>query len=171
MTEDQRFVAGRPDVRSWQSAPLANDVTIAGDVTAHLFAATTGSDADWVVKLMDVYPDSASGAPEVAAHPQMAGYELMVAGDIMRGRYRQSWERPEPIPSGQVEPYTVDLHDQVYTFRRGHRIMVQVQSTWFPSMTGTRRPGCRTSSSPRRARTTPKRRRSSAPPRRRRMWK
>jgi uncharacterized protein len=132
MTEDQRFVDGRRDVRTWVTAALAEDVTIAGDVTAHLFASTTGSDADWVVKLIDVYPDSASHAPEVVAHPGMAGYELMVAGDIMRGRYRRSWERPEPIPPGAVEPYTVDLHHQLYTFRRGHRIMVQVQSSWFP---------------------------------------
>ncbi len=132
MTEDQRFVDGRPDVRTWTTAPLTQDVTIGGGVTAHLFATTTGSDADWVVKLIDVYPDGASGAPEVAANPRMAGYELMVAGDILRGRYRKSWERPEPIPPGRVEPYTVDLHAQCYTFRRGHRIMVQVQSTWFP---------------------------------------
>jgi uncharacterized protein len=132
MTEDQRFVDGRPDVRTWRTAPLAHDVTIAGDVTAHLFAATTGSDADWVVKLIDVYPDSAAGAPEVRARPAMAGYELMVAGDIMRGRYRTGWDHPAPIPSGRVEAYTVDLHHQFYTFRRGHRIMVQVQSSWFP---------------------------------------
>jgi putative CocE/NonD family hydrolase len=132
MTEDQRFVDGRPDVRTWKTAPLAHDVTIAGDVTAHLFAATTGGDVDWVVKLIDVYPDSASGAPEVRAQPAMAGYELMVAGDIMRGRYRTGWDRPAPVPSGRVEAYTVDLHHQVYTFRRGHRIMVQVQSSWFP---------------------------------------
>ena len=132
MTEDQRFVDGRPDVKTWASAPLDSDVTIAGEVVARLFASTTGSDADWVVKLIDVYPDAAAHAPEVAAHPEMAGYELMVAGDIMRGRYRESWERPEAIPAGVVEPYTVDLHDQLYTFRRGHRIMVQVQSTWFP---------------------------------------
>ena len=132
MTEDQRFVDGRPDVRTWATAPLAADVTIAGDVTADLYAATTGSDADWVVKLIDAYPDAASHAPEVVAQPGMAGYELMVAGDIMRGRYRRSWERPEAIPTGVVEPYTVDLHHQLYTFRRGHRIMVQVQSSWFP---------------------------------------
>jgi putative CocE/NonD family hydrolase len=123
MTEDQRFVDGRPDVLTWQTAPLDADVTIAGAVTAHLFAATTGSDADWVVKLIDVYPDSVRG---------LGGYELMVAGDIMRGRYRRSWEHPEPIRPGAVEPYTVDLHQQLYTFRRGHRIMVQLQSTWFP---------------------------------------
>ena len=106
--------------------PLAGDVTIAGAVVARLAAATTGSDADWVVKLIDVYPDS------VPSHPEMGGYELMVAGDIMRGRYRESWEHPAAIPPDVVEPYTVDLHYQLYTFRRGHRIMVQVQSTWFP---------------------------------------
>ena len=133
MTEDQRFVDGRPDVRTWKTAPLEADVTIAGDVVAHLFASTTGSDADWVVKLIDVYPEEAGTPGDTAAvDAGMAGYELMVAGDIMRGRYRTSWEAPAPIRSGAVEPYTVDLHHQLYTFRRGHRIMVQVQSTWFP---------------------------------------
>jgi hypothetical protein len=126
MTEDQRFVDNRPDVLTWQTEPLQDDVVIAGDVTARLFASTTGSDADWVVKLIDVYPDSVPGRPE------MGGYQLMVAGDIMRGRYRRSWERPEAIRPNAVASYTVDLHQQAYTFRRGHRIMVQVQSTWFP---------------------------------------
>jgi hypothetical protein len=126
MTEDQRFLDGRPDVLNWRTEPLAEDVTIAGDVTARLFASTTGSDADWVVKLIDVYPDS------VPDRREMNGYQLMVAGDILRGRYRRSWERPEAIRPNVVERYTVDLHQQAYTFRRGHRIMVQVQSTWFP---------------------------------------
>jgi len=126
MTEDQRFVDGRPDVVTWQTAPLQEDVMIAGDVTARLFASTTGSDADWVVKLIDVYPDSVPGRPE------MSGYQLMVAGDILRGRYRRSFERAEPIRSNAVESYVVDLHQQCYTFQRGHRIMVQVQSSWFP---------------------------------------
>jgi len=125
-TEDQRFVDNRPDVLSWQTAPLTSDVTVAGTVAAHLFASTTGGDADWVVKLIDVYPDT------VPDHPTMGGYELMVTGDIMRGRYRTSWEHPSPIPADRVEPYTVDLRQQSYTFRAGHRIMVQVQSTWFP---------------------------------------
>ncbi len=125
-TEDQRFVDGRPDVLTWQTAPLTSDVTIAGNVVAHLFASTTGSDADWVVKLIDVYPDT------IANNPEMGGYELMVTGDIMRGRYRASLEHPAPIPPNQVEPFTVDLHQQSYTFRTGHRIMVQIQSTWFP---------------------------------------
>jgi uncharacterized protein len=126
MTEDQRFVAGRPDVASWQSEPLPEDVTIAGPVVARLFAATTGSDADWVVKLIDVYPDS------VAGRPQLGGYQLMVAGEILRGRYRRSFERPEAVTPNAALEYHVDLHPQFYTFRRGHRLMVQVQSSWFP---------------------------------------
>ena len=125
-TEDQRFVDGRPDVLTWQTTPLTGDVTVAGNVIARLFASTTGTDADWVVKLIDVYPDS------VAGRPDFGGYELMVTGDIMRGRYAKSWQDPAPIPANQVVPFTVDLHQQSYTFRRGHRIMVQVQSTWFP---------------------------------------
>ena len=125
-TEDQRFVDGRSDVLTWQTPPLTADVTIAGDVVARLFASTTGSDADWVVKLIDVYPDT------IPSRPAMGGYELMVTGDVLRGRYRKSWERPEPIPANRVVAFTVDLHQQAYTFKRGHRIMVQVQSTWFP---------------------------------------
>jgi putative CocE/NonD family hydrolase len=126
MTEDQRFVEGRPDVLVWQTEPLAEDVTLAGSVVAKLFASTTGTDADWVVKLIDVYPDT------VADRPNMGGYQLMVVGEIMRGRYHRGWEAPSPIPANRVTPFTVDLHQQAYTFRRGHRIMVQVQSTWFP---------------------------------------
>ena len=125
-TEDQRFVDGRADVLTWQTAPLPEDVTLAGNVVAHLYASTTGSDADWVVKLIDVYPDT------VAERPVMGGYELMVTGDIMRGRYRRSWEHPAAIPPNTIQPFTVDLRQQAYTFKRGHRIMVQVQSTWFP---------------------------------------
>ena len=126
LVRDQRFVDGRPDVRTWQTAVLAADLTIAGDVTAKIFASTTGSDADWVVKLIDVYPDSG------VDRPAMRGYELMVASDIMRGRYRNSFAKPEAIPPNTVVPFTVDLHQQAYTFRAGHRIMVQVQSSWFP---------------------------------------
>jgi putative CocE/NonD family hydrolase len=126
MTEDQRFVHGRPDVLSWESEPLTEDVTVAGDIVAHLFASTTGSDADWVVKLVDVLPD------DVPDRPLMRGYQLMVASDVMRGRYRRSFERAEAMRPNRVLEYTVDLHQQSYTFRRGHRIMVQVQSTWFP---------------------------------------
>jgi hypothetical protein len=126
LTQDQRLADGRPDVLTWQTAPLSEDVTIAGDIIARLFASTTGRDADWVVKLIDVYPDSGDFAP------RMGGYEFMVANDIMRGRYRRSWSRPEPLVPNRVTPFTVDLHQQAYTFQQGHRIMVQVQSSWFP---------------------------------------
>ena len=125
-TEDQRFVDGRPDVLTWQTGPLTADVTVAGNVVAQLYASTTGSDADWVVKLIDVFPDT------LPDRPAMGGYELMVTGDIMRGRYRNGFDKPAPIPPNTVEPFTVDLHQQSYTFKAGHRIMVQVQSTWFP---------------------------------------
>ena len=126
LVQDQRFVDNRPDVLTWTSEPLGEDLTIAGDVVAHLFASTTGSDADWVVKLIDVYPDS------VPDRPQMGGYELIVNADIMRGRYWKSFARATPIPANTVTPFTVDLHGQLYRFRKGHRLTVQVQSTWFP---------------------------------------
>jgi putative CocE/NonD family hydrolase len=125
-TIDQRFVTGRPDVVSWLSQPLEEDVLIAGDVTARLIASTTGRDADWAVKLIDVFPDS---VPEAW---QLGGYQLMVAHEIMRGRYRKSFSNPEPLAPNTPLPFTVDLHQQSHQFRRGHRIMVQIQSTWFP---------------------------------------
>jgi hypothetical protein len=126
MTEDQRFVTDRPDVLSWETDPLADEVVVTGNIVARLFASTTGTDADWVVKLIDVYPDW------IEDRPEMGGYELMVASDILRGRYRASFERPQAIEADAVMEYTVDLHQQAYRFKRGHRIMVQVQSTWFP---------------------------------------
>jgi len=125
-TEDQRFVDNRPDVVSWVSAPLDEDLTIAGDVTAHLVASTTGQDADWVVKLIDVFPDS------VPDNWSWGGYQLMVAHEIMRGRYRKSFTTPAPLQPNTPLDFTVDLHQQAYTFKRGHKLMVQVQSTWFP---------------------------------------
>ena len=125
-TEDQRFVDGRPDVLTWVSEPLGEDLTIAGDVTAQLVASTTGRDADWVVKLIDVFPDS------VPDDWKLGGYELMVAHEIMRGRYRKSFSAPAPLAPNTPLDFTVDLHQQSYTFKRGHQLMVQVQSTWFP---------------------------------------
>jgi putative CocE/NonD family hydrolase len=123
LAQDQRFLGGRGDVLSWQTAPLEEDVTVTGDIVAHLFASTTGTDSDWVVKLIDVYPPGDA---------KLAGYQLMVAGDILRGRYRRSFERPEAVEPGRVNEYSIDLHANDYAFLRGHRIMVQVQSTWFP---------------------------------------
>ena len=126
LTEDQRFVDNRADVLSWETPPLTQDVTIAGDVTADLFAATSGSDADWIVKLIDVYPES------VPNDPKMGGYEFMVSNEVFRGRYRKSYEHPEAITPNQTTEFKYSLHTQSYRFQKGHRIMVQVQSTWFP---------------------------------------
>jgi hypothetical protein len=126
LVEDQRFVDDRADVLSWETRPLDQDVTIAGEVVAHLFASTTGSDADWVVKLIDVYPE------DYPTNWELAGYQLMVSNEVFRGRYRTSFEKPAPIEPGRVLEYTWSLHTQNYTFKKGHRIMVQVQSTWFP---------------------------------------
>ncbi len=126
LVQDQRFVDERPDVLTWQTEELAEDVTLAGQVTAKVFASTTGSDADWVVKLIDVYPQK---------YPQdwkLSGYELMIADEIFRGRFRNSFEKPEPITPGVVTPFAIDLHTANHVFKKGHRIMVQVQSTWFP---------------------------------------
>jgi putative CocE/NonD family hydrolase len=126
LTEDQRFVQNRPDVLSWQTETLTDDITLTGAITAKLFAATSGSDADWVVKLIDVYPES------YPKEPAMAGYEFMVANDVFRGRFRNSFEKPEPVVPGKVEAYNIDLHSLNHVFKKGHKIMVQVQSTWFP---------------------------------------
>jgi len=125
LTEDQRFVDNRPDVISWKTEPLTEDVTVTGSIFAKLFAATTGSDADWVVKLIDVYPDDYTDL-------QMAGYQFMVANDVFRGRFRNSFVKPEPVIPNKAEQYTIDLHSLNHVFKKGHRIMVQVQSTWFP---------------------------------------
>jgi putative CocE/NonD family hydrolase len=126
LTDDQRFVDGRPDVLTFQTDTLTNDVTITGNVAAKLFAATSGTDADWVVKLIDVYPQN------YKKELKMSGYELMIADDVFRGRFRNSFSKPEPMTPGKVELYTIDLHGADHVFKKGHRIMVQVQSTWFP---------------------------------------
>jgi putative CocE/NonD family hydrolase len=126
LTEDQRFVHNRPDVVSWELPVLDRDLTIAGDLSVTVQLATTGSDADVVVKLIDVYPDT--GMADV----KMNGYQFMVANDVTRVRFRNSPSRPEPLVPGKVTPVTMDLHTQAYTFKRGHRVMVQVQGTWFP---------------------------------------
>ena len=126
LAQNQTFLNERRDVLSWQTEPLSEDVTITGNIIAHLFAATTGTDSDWVVKLIDVYP------AEYPADPKMAGYQLMVASEIFRGRYRKSFSAPEALVPNQVHEYTIDLHGNNYCFLKGHRIMVQVQSTWFP---------------------------------------
>jgi len=126
LTEDQRFVHERPDVLSWETEPLKGDVTVTGSILAHLFASTTGTDSDWIVKLIDVYPE------DYPKDPRMGGYQLMIADEVFRGRFRKSFEKPEPIKSGEVNEYAIDLRNNDHTFLKGHKIMVQVQSTWFP---------------------------------------
>jgi uncharacterized protein len=123
---DQRFAAERADVLEWQTEVLADDVTVSGKIIANLFASTTGTDSDWIVKLIDVYPEN------YTADPTMSGYQLMIAGDVLRARYIKSLEKPEPIPANSVQHYKIGFPANDHVFKKGHRIMVQVQSSWFP---------------------------------------
>ncbi len=126
LLEDQRFVRDRADVLTWETEPLKANLTVSGNIVAHLFASTSGSDSDFAVKLIDVYPE------QYPKDPKMGGYELMIADEILRGRFRKSFERPEPIVPNQINEYVIDLHTNDHRFLKGHRVMVQVQSTWFP---------------------------------------
>jgi uncharacterized protein len=139
MVSDQRFAATRPDVLVYQSDVLEDDVTVAGPVTPRLFVSTTGTDSDWVVKLIDVYPadypageQPARGSDVAPPRGTMAGYQQLVRGNPLRGKFRNGFDRPEPFVPGKVEAISYHLGDVNHTFRRGHRIMVQVQSSWFP---------------------------------------
>ncbi len=136
---DQRFVDHRPDVLSFESAPLDHDVVVTGPVAAALYASTSGTDADFVVKLIDVYPERGQkGADDIApAKPSgytdsLNGYELPIAMEVRRGRYLHSYEHPQPLTANQPEKWDIPLRDHDHVFLKGHRIMVQVQSTWFP---------------------------------------
>jgi len=124
--EDQRFVHGRPDVLAWVTEPLEEDVVVSGQIVARLFASTSGTDSDWIFKLIDVLPEA------YEADASLGGYQLMIAGDVFRARYRTSFERPTPVPADSVLPYEIAFPGNDHVFRRGHRIMVQVHSTWFP---------------------------------------
>ncbi len=124
--EDQRFVYSRPDVISFSMNKLTENLTVTGKVMAHLFASTTGTDADWIVKLIDVYPDFDSSSLT------MSGYQLPVAMEVFRGRFRKSFSNPSPLSPGKPEEFVIDLHDINHTFKKGHHLMIQVQSTWFP---------------------------------------
>jgi putative CocE/NonD family hydrolase len=126
LVDDQREASGRPDVLSFVSEALTEPVKISGQPVANLMASTSGTDSDWVVKLIDVYPD------EVARQPALGGYQLMVSADIFRGRYRQSLETAKPIASGEPLVYRFALPTANHVFLPGHRLMVQVQSSWFP---------------------------------------
>ena len=124
--EDQRFIYTRPDVVSFTMDSLKEDMTVTGKITAHLFASTSGTDADWIVKLIDVYPD------KYQKNILMSDYQLPVAMEVFRGRFRKSFSKPEPLVPGKPEEFVIDLHQINHTFKKGHRLMIQVQSTWFP---------------------------------------
>jgi putative CocE/NonD family hydrolase len=126
LVSDQRSVADRTDVLTYETEPLTEPLRISGTPVVHLTASTSGSDSDWVVKLIDVYPD------EWPSQPELGGYQLPIGMDIFRGRYRESFERPQPIAANTPLPFTFALPTANHVFGRGHRVMVQVQSTWFP---------------------------------------
>ncbi|OIN60362.1 CocE/NonD family hydrolase [Arsenicibacter rosenii] len=131
MYEDQRFAAVRPDVLVYESDVLDEDVTISGNVMADLFVSTTGTDADFVVKLIDVYPDNAPNDSPVPT-TKMGGFQLLIRGEVMRAKFRKSFSKPEPMVPNKVTEVKFDMQDAAHTFKKGHRIMVQVQSSWFP---------------------------------------
>lgn len=132
MTDDQRFAARRPDVMVYQTDVLTEDVTLTGPLTADLFVSTTGTDADYVVKVIDVFPDTLSNYPDNDKKVPMQGYQMLVRGEVMRGRFRNSFEKPEAFVPNKVTEVKFELPDVAHTFKRGHRIMIQVQNSWFP---------------------------------------
>ncbi len=126
LTEDQRFVSQRPDVLSWETDTLTEDITVAGEIFAQLFASTTGSDSDWIVKLIDVFPE------EIPDNHKMGGYQFMVTGEVLRGRYHKAFDKPQPLVPNKMTEFNVYLTHKDHCFKKGHKIMVQVQSSWFP---------------------------------------
>lgn len=135
MLEDQRFAAQRPDVMTYQTAPMANDMTVVGPVRVKLNFSSTGTDCDFVVKLIDVFPnDYATPSPRANDERpiQMGGYQMMIRGEPFRAKYRRSWSRPEPLQPNKVEEINFEMPAICHTFRKGHRFMVQIQSSWFP---------------------------------------
>ncbi|HAS41798.1 MAG TPA: X-Pro dipeptidyl-peptidase [Microscillaceae bacterium] len=132
MTDDQRFAGRRPDVLVFQTDALTEDMTLGGEITVKLKVSTTGTDADFVVKLIDVYPNDEKAHPKLAKHIKMGGYQQMVRSDIIRGRFRESYSKPKPFKTNKVTEVSFPLQDVMHTFKKGHKIMIQVQSTWFP---------------------------------------
>ncbi|MBT9391627.1 CocE/NonD family hydrolase [Hymenobacter sp. NST-14] len=132
MTDDQRFASRRPDVLTYQTDVLTEDLTLAGPIEALLQVATTGTDADWVVKIIDVYPNDTPDNPRLNPAVKLGGYQQMVRSEVMRGRFRNSFSQPEAFVPNQVTAVPFTVQDLCHTFRKGHRLMVQVQSSWFP---------------------------------------
>jgi len=125
MVEDQRFAARRPDVLVYQTPPMTDDFVVAGPLDVDLWVTTTGTDADFVVKLIDVFPDHSDAA-------RQPGFQMLLRSEVIRARYRSSFERPEPLTPGQPTRIRLELLDVLHRFQKDHRLMIQVQSTWFP---------------------------------------
>ncbi|WP_395045891.1 CocE/NonD family hydrolase [Flavobacterium sp.] len=132
MTDDQRFAAKRPDVLVFETESLDNDTTLAGEILAQLQVATTGTDADWIVKVIDVFPNTEPETKEIAPYLKMSNYHMMIRSEVMRGRFRNSFIKPEPFVPNQKTPVNIKLQDVFHTFKKGHKIQIQIQSTWFP---------------------------------------
>ena len=133
MTDDQRFAARRPDVLVFETEVLTDDFTLAGDILAKLKVATTGSSADWIVKVIDVHPDNLEETNDkLQDHLKMSNYHLMVRSEVLRGRFRNSFEHPEPFIPNKKTAVNIKLQDVFHTFKKGHKMQIQVQSTWFP---------------------------------------
>ena len=132
MTEDQRFAAWRPDVLVYKTEPLEDDLTLAGPILADLWVSTSGSASDWIVKVIDVFPGEIPGHEDSSAKPDPGGRQQLVRAEAMRGRFRESYETPRPFVPGEITRVSVELLDVLHTFKRNHRVMVQIQSTWFP---------------------------------------
>jgi putative CocE/NonD family hydrolase len=132
MTDDQRFASRRPDVMVYQTDILPDDITLTGPLTADLFVSTTGTDADYIVKLIDVFPPDTKADISTDVKVPMGGYQMLVRGEVFRGKYRNSFEKPEPFIPGKVTEVRYGIPDIAHTFKKGHRIMVQIQNSWFP---------------------------------------
>jgi putative CocE/NonD family hydrolase len=132
MTDDQRFASRRPDVAVYQSDILNEDITLTGPLTADLFVSTTGTDADYIVKIIDVFPPDTRPIASAEVKVPLGGYQMLVRGEVFRGKYRNSFEKPEPFVPGKVTEVKYNLPDIAHTFKKGHRIMIQVQNSWFP---------------------------------------
>ena len=132
MTDDQRFASRRPDVMVYQTDILQDDITLTGPLTADLFVSTTGTDADYIVKLIDVFPPETKADISTDVKVPLGGYQMLVRGEVFRGKYRNSFEKPEPFIPGKVTEVRFGMPDIAHTFKKGHRIMVQIQNSWFP---------------------------------------
>ena len=131
MTDDQRFASRRPDVMVYQTEILTEDITLTGPLTADLYVSTTGTDADYVVKLIDVFPPDTKAVDPELKYP-LGGYQMLVRGEVFRGKYRNSFEKPEPFVPGKIAEVKYEIPDVAHTFKKGHRIMIQIQNSWFP---------------------------------------